>query len=64
MIAKVEYVVENGAYIDTEASGWVGEETPLRFLVVFRHNTTMGIARANLIADLSDRGIHAKIDPL
>lgn len=63
--AKIEEIVEEGGhYVDKTASDWVGGENPDRFLVVFRHDTPMGIARAKLISDLSDRGIRANIDPL
>jgi hypothetical protein len=63
--ARIEEIVEEGGhYIDKATSGWVGGENPDRFLVVFRHDTPMGIARAKLISDLSDRGVRANIDPL
>jgi hypothetical protein len=63
MIAKMEDVVESGEYYIDDRSGWVGAGR-VCFLVVFLHSITMGIARAQLISDLSDRGIQAKIDPL
>ena len=63
MMGKIEEIIGSARYIDAEASDWLGEQ-PTRFVVVFRHSSTMGVARAYLIEALSDRGIRAKIDPL